>query len=573
MRRNPGIRLKSGGGRAYCFGVAARPALQTFVWALVIVSVLVVSGGLILRSQRPEAIELQILQYSDWHGQLDPLDFPGEGIFGGAAELATSFRADEADNPNTLIITGGDDFGATPPLSGFLDEVPSVMAQNLMGTDVSALGNHNFDRGPDHLQRMIDLADYAYLGANLENMEGNVTGVESHKIFTIGGIDIGVIGVTNEDAKFLLFPGTLGEIEVTDAVAAAQGLRDELAEQGVDVIILVAHIGALTAEPPTGDLIDLANSLHGFDLILGDHTDVHYSGTINGALVVENRSKGRSYARIQIQVTEEGVVSKSLEFVEPLSAGIEPASDVIALLEEYRTKAAPSLNVVVGTSTVPIPREDSCGLKGGNGCESLIGNIVTDAMRAQVGSDFAIINSGAFGSDLTCPVRDDPKDFCPEAVPPRYPINRERVFAAIPLGLRVVTVSVSGPELKAYLERGASHTPISTRRFAQVSGLCFTANTDLEVDSRVTSAVYQGADGRCDTGSPIDLGDGTRYTIAITDYMASGGDGYPNVLVEARVRSTLEDVLIDYLAQVDGVSPSIQGRVICVGAGCTTPRS
>lgn len=83
--------------------------------ALLVVSVVVVLGVLILRAQPDGTIELQILSYSDWHGQLDPVDIPGEGIFGGAAELATSFRADEANNPNTLIITGGDDFGATPP--------------------------------------------------------------------------------------------------------------------------------------------------------------------------------------------------------------------------------------------------------------------------------------------------------------------------------------------------------------------------------------------------------------------------------------------------------------------------
>jgi len=52
--------------------------------------------------------ELQILQYSDWHGQLDPISIFGEGTFGGAAQLSTYFKQDEANNPNTLIITGGD---------------------------------------------------------------------------------------------------------------------------------------------------------------------------------------------------------------------------------------------------------------------------------------------------------------------------------------------------------------------------------------------------------------------------------------------------------------------------------
>ena len=57
--------------------------------------------------------ELQIIQYSDWHGQLDPLSVFGVGDFGGAAQLATYFAQEEANNPNTLIITGGDDFCPT----------------------------------------------------------------------------------------------------------------------------------------------------------------------------------------------------------------------------------------------------------------------------------------------------------------------------------------------------------------------------------------------------------------------------------------------------------------------------
>jgi 5'-nucleotidase len=205
-------------------------------------------------------VELQIIHYSDWHGQLDPLFVFGEGTFGGAAELATYFRQEEANNPNTLIITGGDDFGASPPLSSFFDEMPAVLAQNLMGTDVSALGNHNFDKGVAHLQEMVNLAEYTYLGANLDNLEENVEGIEPYKIFHFPGIKVAVIGVTNEEAPTLVFPGSFGTIDITNSAEAAQRTRDRLARQGVDVFILVAHKGLRTTGPDTGELIDLANS-------------------------------------------------------------------------------------------------------------------------------------------------------------------------------------------------------------------------------------------------------------------------------------------------------------------------
>jgi hypothetical protein len=91
------------------------------------------------------------------------------------------------------------------------------------------------------------------------------------------------------------------------------------------------------------------------------------------------------------------------------------------------------------------------------------------------------------------------------------------------------------------------------------------------VDNKVISAVHQGSDGECDAGSPVDFSEDVHYTIAISDYMASGGDGYPNVISRVDVRSTLGDALAAYLADVEIVSPSIQGRVVCEGTTCRGP--
>ena len=103
-------------------------------------------------------VDIQILAMSDWHAQLDPLFVFGEGTFGGAAELSAYWQADRAANPNTLTLTAGDAFGASPPLSSFFNEEPAVLSMNLMGFDADTFGNHNFDKGIDHLQQMIDLA-------------------------------------------------------------------------------------------------------------------------------------------------------------------------------------------------------------------------------------------------------------------------------------------------------------------------------------------------------------------------------------------------------------------------------
>ena len=545
--------------------------------ASLVLTTLPVAGAGPPEPPRGGVTELQIIQYSDWHGQLDPLSIFGEGTFGGAAELATYFHQEEANNPNTLIITGGDDFGASPPLSSFFNEEPAVLAQNLMGTDVSALGNHNFDKGVDHLQEMVNLAEYTYLGANLFDedtgeLQTDVTGVEPYKIFHFPGIKVAVIGVTNEEAPTLVFPDSFGNIEVGDAATAAQEIRDRLARRGVDVFILVAHDGLRTLDPPTGELIDLATQVQGFDLVLGDHTDIQFSGTINGALVVENRSKGRTYSRISLSVKtgKGGVLEKSVEFVDPVSADVTPDPAVEAMLQPFRDELGPILNTVVGNSTVAIPRADSCGRADGRLCESLVGNVVTDAMRLTYGTDFAITNSGGLRADLTCPTMDVDTDFCPPFTPPPYPITQGQVLTVLPFGNVAATVELTGAELKAFLERGVSAMPGADGRFAQVSGLCFTYDINAAVGSRVTGAVRQAADGSC-TGAAVDLGGAASYSVATNDFMANGGDGYPVVIAKATTREFMDQVVADHVETAGTISPSIQGRIECIGAACPVP--
>jgi len=99
------------------------------------------------------------------------------------------------------------------------------------------------------------------------------------------------------------------------------------------------------------------------------------------------------------------VTGKSVTFVTPfvLSAPGGPDPAVIAMLAPYRTALSAILNTQVGTSTVAIPRADSCGQSAGRTCESLVGDVVTDALRTTYATAFAITNSGGLRADLSCP--------------------------------------------------------------------------------------------------------------------------------------------------------------------------
>jgi len=528
-------------------------------------------------------VTIQFLNVSDWHGQLDP----SFGV-GGAAVLSAYWNADRLQHP-TLTLTAGDDFGASPPLSSFFNEEPAVLAQRMMGIQVGTFGNHNFDRGIAHLQEMIDLAadtsaetpgePYRYVSANLKNRDDNLTGVEDFAIFDVGGIKVGVVGITNPEAPTLVFPGNFGTIEPTNPYPAANKARAAAKRAGAQIVVAITHMGLrgfdqATGEP-FGELVDFAENVGGFDVIFGDHTDIEFSGVINGQLVLENRSKGAKYAKTLLTVDPRNgrVLDQSVTFVTPTASAVTPDPAIEDMLQPFRTILDPIMNTVIGHADKFIPRTDSCGNTNGRLCESLVGNVITDAMRDRYEADFAFTNSGGIRSNLTCP-GNSTDGFCALFTPPPYQISRGRSFEVLPFGNFAMTLDVNGAELKSILEFGVSAMPGASGIFHQVSGLCFTYDIAAPAGSRVTEVVRQALDGTCDDEDPIDLTTASTYSIVENDFMTNGGEGHPSFLDRAvSDGTTLEAVVAEYLmnnsTETDPISPTIQGRITCTTSGAT----
>ena len=289
-----------------------------------------------------------------------------------------------------------------------------------------------------------------------------------------------------------------------------------------------------------------------------------------GVLVTEAPNAGTRFNRVRLVVdtNTKKVIYKTADYHKPWNIGVTPDPTIQALIDELNAELAPIFNTIIGNSTVFVPRADACGRFDGRLCESLVGNVTTDALRNTYNTDFAITNAGGLRADLTCPSPDVAGDFCPAYTPPPYPITRGSVLGVLPFGNLVFTVSINGAELKAMLENGVSLMPSAQGKFPQVSGLCFTYDVSAPAGSRVLSVVRQAADGSC-TGAPIDLTSASTYTIAENDYMASGGDGYPNVYVRGTTQGIMDVVLADYITANTPVSPALQGRIVCTTSGAT----
>ena len=552
--------------------------------------------------------ELTILNISDFHGQLVPLsaatdDFGDDegasapsAAVGGAAFLKPWFdlyRAEARDG--TLLVTAGDAVGATPPISAFFGDRPTVEIMSAMGFSADALGNHNFDVSYEYMfGTLAPLATFPYLSANLVPIDGGTpvavppatpsaatpvagaAGFAPSQTINVGGVRVGLIGFSNPDIPDLTRPGALGPYRIGDPVAAISAEAARLRREGVSSVVAMGHMGATGGDinAPTGPLIEVADRLTGVDVVLGDHTDFQVSAVRpNGVLVTENRSKGVMFTRVRLVIDAETgeMIYKTADHHRPWAIEIEPDAAIQSQLDALNAELQPILGKVIGSASVAIPRADACGSENGRTCESLIGDVITDAMRLAYGTDFAVTNSGGIRADLTCPAGGG--DFCPTSGEPNA-ISRGSVLTVLPFGNVATTVEVTGEELKQMLEAGVSGMPAPDGGFPQVSGLCFTYDLAAEVGSRVTGAVRQADDGTC-SGAAIDFADTATYTLTTNDFTASGGDGYPDILAKATTRDPLDQVVADYISGAEAfaalgapIDPVIQGRITCQGEGC-----
>jgi 2',3'-cyclic-nucleotide 2'-phosphodiesterase (5'-nucleotidase family)/predicted AlkP superfamily phosphohydrolase/phosphomutase len=543
--------------------------------------------------------EATVLSLSDYHGRILPEVEAADSVSGtgasnptwtisGAAYIAPWFdvyRMEAKDG--AIAVTAGDSVGASQPISNFFGDIPTIRALNRIHLTADTFGNHNFDMGSDYLRSvLIPASNFPYLSANtvFANTFTYPPEWSPYQNFDFNGARLGVIGYTLTELPSLIFPGYLDPFVITDPVTAVNSFASPLlSNNAVDAVLAVGHLGAdggtiTSPDPLQSPLMDFAGSLSGVDAVIGGHTHKQYITAKNNVLVVENLNYGLRFSRIRlvIDMNTKSVVYKTADFHKPWNIGMTPDEEIVAQISNYNSQLIPILSPLMGYSTKVIPRSDACGRSDGRWCESLIGDLTTDAMRITYSTDFAITNSGGLRSDMTCPTTDNLTDYCPAFTPPPYPITRGQVLAVLPFGNFAVKVQMSGAELKAQLENGVSQMPTANGRFPQVSGLCFTYDITQAAGSRVQSAVRQAANGTC-TGAVVDLTSTTpNLWVAMNDFMATGGDGYTNFYKSGRMITLdyLDAVVASYIQAYSPVTPSVSGppngRINCVGATCKT---
>lgn len=195
-----------------------------------------------------ENLQVQLLSMNDLHGKIDQeyeLDADGDGIFstyGKMDYVAGAINAREQTNPNTLIVHAGDMIGGSSPVSGLLQDEPTVEIMEEIGFDVGTVGNHEFDEGTDELLRMInggehpeglgtenyDGMNFPVLCANCVYKDTNETFLPPYYVEEIDGEKIGFVGVITQSAAGMVMPAGIQDIAFTDETVAVNEAVAEL---------------------------------------------------------------------------------------------------------------------------------------------------------------------------------------------------------------------------------------------------------------------------------------------------------------------------------------------------------
>ncbi|MBW5446240.1 endonuclease [Cohnella sp. CFH 77786] len=371
------------------------------------------ANGYLPQGATQENVKVQLLGMNDLHGKIDVTATVNGVKYGRAEYWAAYLRQREAANPNTLIMHSGDMVGGSSPVSALLQDEPTVDILNALGFDVGTLGNHEFDEGVDEMLRLIKGGDHPngtpnYMGmnfpviaANVEYKDTGATVLDPYAIKEIGGVKIGFIGVVTTDTPSIVMPSGIANVRFTDEADAVNQYVPELKAQGVEAIVVLAHVpGNQDGTTATGEIADLANRVDdAVDVIYAAHNHVKLNAVVDHKLIVQAWEYGDAIVDVDLEIdpATHDIVKKSAEIVDVAQSGIAPDAEVAAIMKKYEDMVAPKVNAVVGTNEIALIKGyPTKGVLGDNA----LGNLIADGMRFAMNSDFALMNGGGVRDNL-----------------------------------------------------------------------------------------------------------------------------------------------------------------------------
>tara|TARA_R110001599_G_scaffold17243_11_gene69228 strand:- start:1009 stop:2616 length:1608 start_codon:yes stop_codon:yes gene_type:complete len=500
--------------------------------------------------QEDKEYRVTILHTNDHHGRFWQ---NSKGEYGMAARktLIDNIREEVAlDDGNSLLLSGGD-INTGVPESDLQDAEPDFRGMNMLKYDAMALGNHEFDNPLSVLKKQKEWAGFPFLSANILDAKTGKPLFEAYKIFQVNDLKIAVMGLTTDDTAKLGNPEFLEGIRIESPIKVAQKLVPELRKKA-DIIIAVTHMGHYQDGNHGGNApgdVALARAVPGIDVVVGGHSQnpLFQPDEQNGTLILQAHEWGKYVGRLDFVYKNGAIVwseyqlipvnlKKKVKDAEGNSVRVfiedEIAQDptMLEMLSPYQEKGQSELNVEIGFSTDDFIGERSVV----RNQETNLGNLISVAMKEKVNADIGVMNSGGIRDNLEKGI-----------------VTYKSVLKVQPFGNMVSYVDFSATELTDYLTAAAAKQA-GTGAFAQFDGVSL-----MLKDGKATNIMVNGKA----------LNPSKTYRIAMNNYTASGGDGYPKITEHANyVNSGYvdADVLVEYIQKhspLDGAKFAPTGAV------------
>jgi 5'-nucleotidase len=244
-----------------------------------------------------------ILHTNDTHSRIEPYNDPDYGDVGGILRRNTFITETRSQYPNTLVVDAGD-FSQGTPYFNLFKGFPEIELMNMLGYDVVALGNHEFDNGLKALAKRLKIADFKIVCANYQFKNKPLTKlIKPYTIIEIEEKKIGFFGLLR-DLNRLVLPIYYKETKFLAPIAAAQKMVDILKNnEECNLIICLSHLGI--KEQFSGDITDkdLAAQVSGIDFIIGGHSHelLKEPEIVNGTKILQARFNGSCVGKVVIK--------------------------------------------------------------------------------------------------------------------------------------------------------------------------------------------------------------------------------------------------------------------------------
>ncbi|PWB89200.1 bifunctional metallophosphatase/5'-nucleotidase [Methylocystis sp. MitZ-2018] len=448
---------------------------------------------------------------------------------GGFARIAGALKAERAKAKNIIVAHAGDTL--SPSLTSSVDQGAHIIdLLNRVGLDVFTPGNHEFDFGEAVFRQRMGEAKFALLAANLRDASGRaLPGFADSKIIDVDGVKVGIFGLTDDESARRSSPESLKLLPAIEtAKREAQALRDA----GADLVVVVTH-------SEWQDDLRLAK-LGPIDIVLSGHDHNLFVAYDGRAAIGETQADGVNLVAIDVEmrIAADGVKRWTPKFRIIDTADVAPDAAIAERVAQYEAVVDKALDVDIGLAKTPLDSRKASV----RGEETAIGDFFADTMRAAAGADVAIINGGGIRGN--------------RSYAPGTTLTRKDIAKELPFNNQLVTLALTGADLRAALENAVWLIGKDAGRFAQISGARIVVRREAVPGSRLVSIEVGG--------KPLD--DTKLYKLATIDFLARGKDGYVALARGKPLVSNLEgplltNVIIDAIEKAGAIAPVVDGRI------------